>query len=184
MTGNEFAAIAAVIAIATTSRSETAARVSHPLNRRQCPAGYDSRMPGETDFAHDLLFYDGHCALCHRWVTRVLEHDAEGRFRFSPLQGQTLEQRLGEEERNALPDSIVVATADGRWLTRSAAVMHLVDRLGRPAKLFWLTLPMRLPRPVADLLYRLVARVRRPVFGRTNDACPVLPPELRERFLP
>ena len=133
---------------------------------------------------HDLLFYDGYCALCHRWVKRVLKHDAEGRFLFAPLQGTTFGQRLSESQRNALPDSILVLTPDGRLLTRSAAVSHIVDRLHRPAKLFWITLPMRLPRPLADLLYRLVARIRHRVFGRTNETCPMLPAELRERFLP
>jgi predicted DCC family thiol-disulfide oxidoreductase YuxK len=141
-------------------------------------------MPGDTDATHDLLFYDGYCALCHRWVKRVLEHDPDGRFRFAPLQGETLEQRLSQQQRNALPDSIVVLDPGGELRTRSAAVTYIVDRLDRPARLFWLTLPMRLPRPLADLLYRLVALIRRPVFGRTKEACPMLPPELRERFLP
>lgn len=141
-------------------------------------------MPGDADTKHDLLFYDGYCALCHRWVKRVLEHDRDGRFRFAPLQGSTLEVRLSQPQRDALPDSILVLSPDGSLRTRSAAVTHIVDRLGRPAKLYWLTLPMRLPRPLADLLYRTVARIRRPVFGRTKEACPMLPPELRERFLP
>lgn len=134
---------------------------------------------------HDLLFYDGYCALCHFWVKRVMRHDPDGAmFRYAPLQGETIGEVLSRERRDALPDSLVVLTTDGRLLTRSRAVTHLVDRLGRPPGLLVMTLAMRLPRPVADGLYRGVARVRHRVFGRTAQACPMLPPALRHRVLP
>lgn len=132
----------------------------------------------------DLVLYDGGCGLCHRFVRRVLSHDGAGRFRFAPLAGETADQRIDAATRAALPDSIVVLTSDDRVLTRSAAVRRVVDRLGRPRGLFWLTLPMRLPRPWADALYRGVARARNAVSGRTAAACPAVPAELRDRFLP
>jgi pilus assembly protein CpaC len=36
--------------------------------------------------------------------------------------------------------------------------------------------------PGIDVGYRLVAAIRFRIFGRTSAACPLLPPELRERF--
>jgi len=134
---------------------------------------------------HELLLYDGHCGLCHRWVRRVARHDARAdRFRFAPLEGETARRALAPAQRAALPDSIVVRTRSGELLTQAGAVRHLVDRLGRPPGLFLMTLPMRLPCPIADAVYRGVARIRFAVFGRTADACPLVPPHLRERFLP
>lgn len=133
----------------------------------------------------DLLFYDGHCGLCHRWVRRIVYADAAGdRFRFASLHGETFERELTATQRAGLPDSIVVKTPDGGVLTRSAAIRRIVDRLGRPPGLLLTTLPMRLPRPLADALYRLVARLRFRFFDRTAQTCPTLPPEFRERFLP
>jgi len=38
------------------------------------------------------------------------------------------------------------------------------------------------PRPLRDRLYDLVARTRYRLFGREDEACPVIPEELRSRF--
>jgi predicted DCC family thiol-disulfide oxidoreductase YuxK len=41
-----------------------------------------------------------------------------------------------------------------------------------------------IPRPLRDVLYDFVARIRYRVFGRCDDLCPVVPPDLRARFDP
>jgi predicted DCC family thiol-disulfide oxidoreductase YuxK len=130
----------------------------------------------------DLLFYDGGCGLCHRTVRFVIAHDPDGHaFRFAPLGGPTFLATIPAPRRAALPDSIVVRTADGRILDRSAAVLHIGQRLGGPwaraAELGWLV-----PRWVADPAYDLVARVRKRLFPTPTDTCPVLGEELRARF--
>jgi predicted DCC family thiol-disulfide oxidoreductase YuxK len=38
------------------------------------------------------------------------------------------------------------------------------------------------PRRLRDFVYDFVARIRYRVFGRRDDLCPVMPPELRARF--
>jgi predicted DCC family thiol-disulfide oxidoreductase YuxK len=131
----------------------------------------------------DMLFYDGHCGLCHRAVTFVLAHDREGAFRFAPLQGETFQRVVTPEGQTALPDSVVVMTADGRLLVRSDAFLHIFRRVGG----FWKVLAIVLsivPRGLRDFVYDFVARIRFRVFGRREDLCPVMPPELRARFDP
>lgn len=128
----------------------------------------------------DVIFYDGHCGLCHRTVKWVLREDAGGdRFLFAPLQGEFIKQVIAPPQREALPDSIIVRTADGQVLTRSSAIVHILDRLGHRvrATLLWL-----IPRPLRNLGYNAVAAVRHRLFARPNDACPLMPPELRARF--
>lgn len=131
----------------------------------------------------ELIFYDGDCGLCHATVKFVLKRDANGsRFRYSPLSGQTIRHTLDDERRRALPDSIVVLTRDGGILTRSAAVLHILDRLDGP----WPTIARVLgwlPRSLTDAGYRLVATIRRRLFARPTDVCPVVSPDLRKRFL-
>lgn len=138
----------------------------------------------ETSPAVDLMFYDGSCGLCHRWVSFVAARDRDGsRFRFAPLGGPTFATAYSPSQRGLLPDSVVVRTADGRTLTRSAAVIHIGERLGGP----WRTLAAiaaLLPRWLLDLGYDGIARIRRCLFARPLDSCPMLPPELRGRFLP
>jgi predicted DCC family thiol-disulfide oxidoreductase YuxK len=132
----------------------------------------------------EMLFYDGHCALCHHSVKFVLKHDRSGKlFRFAPLQGPTFEARVPAEKRAGLPDSVVVLTSDGTLLVRSNAFLHVLRRLGGG----WRTLAAMIgviPRALRDAAYDFIARVRYRVFGTREDSCPVMAPDLRTRFDP
>lgn len=132
----------------------------------------------------EFLFYDGTCALCHRAVLFVLRHDRQGKlFRFAPLGGETFLTAIPGEQRVGLPDSVVVKTVDGTLLVRSNAFLHICDRIGGAWKFLANSLRV-IPRPIRDAVYDFVARVRYKIFGRTKDWCPIMPPELRERFNP
>jgi len=132
----------------------------------------------------EIVFYDGHCGLCDRAVKFVLKHDQSGRpFRFASLQGTTYASRISAERRASLSDSIVVLTEDGATLTRSDAFVHIFRRLGGG----WRTLAGAVaivPRPVRDLIYNFIARIRYRIFGRRDEICPIMPPELSARFDP
>src|ERR1700735_242776 len=131
-----------------------------------------------------MLFYDGHCGLCHRAVRFVVRHDRSGHaFRFAPLQGETFRERVFLPQRETLPDSMVVLTGDGSLLTRSDALIYILRRLGGGWKLLAGVLGV-IPRPLRDFVYDFVARVRYRIFGRRDEYCPVVPPELRTRFDP
>ena len=126
--------------------------------------------------ATEILFYDGHCGLCHRAVRFVLKHDRSGTaFRFAPLQGETFQAKVPADRRASLPDSFVVETHDGSLLVRSDAVVHVLRRLpgGWSALAFLMAV---VPRPLRDLVYDFVARIRYRLFGRRDDLCPDVPP--------
>lgn len=130
------------------------------------------------------VFYDGHCGLCHGAVKFLLARDRDGsRFRFAPLQGETLPRLVPPEARAVLPDSVVVLTAEGALLTRSAGVIALLLELGGGWRVLAAALRV-VPRPLRDAAYDLVARVRRSLFAAPADVCPMIPPELRARFEP
>jgi predicted DCC family thiol-disulfide oxidoreductase YuxK len=132
----------------------------------------------------EVLFYDGHCGLCHRAVKFVVRHDRSGNaFRFAPLQGETFGERVPLPQREGLPDSMVVLTEDGSLLTRSDALIYILRRLGGGWKLLAGVLRV-IPRPLRDFVYDFIARVRYRIFGRREDYCPVVPAELRKRFDP
>jgi predicted DCC family thiol-disulfide oxidoreductase YuxK len=132
----------------------------------------------------EMLFYDGHCGLCHRAVKFVLRHDRSGNtFRFAPLQGPTFQARVPAERRSGLPDSIVVLTAQGSLLVRSNAFLHILRRLGGGWKVLAGVLAV-IPRPVRDAVYDFIARIRFRIFGMRQEWCPVAAPDLRARFDP
>jgi len=131
---------------------------------------------------HSMVFYDGGCGLCHRAVRFAIAHDADGsRFRFASLDSESFRRRVPAASRAGLPDSIVALTPDGTLLVRSAAVMHVLERVGGGWKVMGRLLRL-VPRAVRDAGYDAVARVRYWLFPRPTDACPVTPSELRARF--
>ena len=132
----------------------------------------------------DRLYYDGECGLCHRWVRFLLLRDrAHGRFRFAPLAGTTCAARLPAEVRRALPDSLVLETADGRILVRSEAALHALRRLGGGWGLL-ARLSLAIPAPLRDWTYDRVAAARKRLFARPEGACPLVPPDLAARLDP
>jgi predicted DCC family thiol-disulfide oxidoreductase YuxK len=130
----------------------------------------------------EWLYYDGQCALCHRVVRFVLAVEPRGgTFRFAPLRGQQFQAQVPVAMRQSIGDSLVVRRADGVLLHRSAAVIHILRKIGG----FW-RLPAGIlsliPAFVRDAAYNAVARVRHRFFARPVDLCPAVPPELRGRF--
>jgi len=138
------------------------------------------RLP--TNATQDRIFYDGICALCQGYIRFLVRRDrAGGKFRYAPLQGLTFAALVPPEQRQNLPDSMVVLAKDGRLLVRSEGVIHILRRLGG----FWGIIARVIaviPRPIRDGVYDFVARIRYHVFGKRENVCPVTPPELRSRF--
>ena len=132
--------------------------------------------------APERLFYDGSCGLCHRAVRFVLAEDRTGTaLRVAPLGGEAFGREVPAGTRAGLPDSLLVVRADGTRLVRSAAVLHVAERMGG----LWRALALALravPAPLRDLGYDGVARLRVRLFARPADVCPMLPPDLRARF--
>jgi predicted DCC family thiol-disulfide oxidoreductase YuxK len=128
------------------------------------------------------FFYDGDCGLCHRAVRFILAEDRAGEsFRFAPLGGDRFLSAVPAEARQALPDSMIVLTGESRLLSRSAAVLYVLARLGG----IWRVLAMigsRVPAGWRDRLYDAIAGIRGRVFRKPGGACPLLPAHLRARF--
>jgi len=130
----------------------------------------------------EVLYYDGNCGLCHRFVRFLLAEDRQGVFKFAPLQSESFTEALPDETREGLPDSIVLVTEKGKYLVCSDAVVYLLTRLGGHWRalgtLLWL-----IPKPLRDFGYNFIGSIRYKVFGKTKDSCPLMPNDLKSRFL-
>jgi predicted DCC family thiol-disulfide oxidoreductase YuxK len=128
-----------------------------------------------------IVLYDGVCGLCNRTVQFLLRVDRQRALVFAPLQGETAAALRARHPE--IPDDLdtVVYVEDERVYLRSRVFVRAARHLPYPWKLGrWLWI---VPWPLADLLYRLIARIRYRVFGK-YDACRVPDPEQRARFLP
>ena len=128
-----------------------------------------------------IVLYDGTCGLCHRSVQWLLRHERDHVVQFAPLQGETadaLRARFPEIPRTL---ETVVLVDDDRAHLRSKAFLHVARHLRAPWR--WAYAVRWLPGFLLDLGYRLVAAVRYRIWGRA-DACELVSPEQRSRFLP
>ena len=141
---------------------------------------------GVTAAPATIVFYDGVCGLCNRLNQFLLRRDHEARIRFAALQSPIARQLLAAHGLNPSDLDTVYVMADWtkdseRVLARSKAVLHALAELGGPWRaVAWLG--NLVPRPLADLVYRAIARSRYRIFGR-YDRCQIPPPEWRKRFL-
>ena len=134
--------------------------------------------------AKELVFYDGECGLCHRAARFLLSEDVDGRaFLLAPLQGETFAAKVSAEQRAQLPDSLIVLCDDGRLLTNSSGIVHMLLALGGLWRVLG-SLLFVIPRPLRDAGYRFIASIRKRLFAAPKGLCPLLPPELGTRFLP
>ncbi len=140
-------------------------------SRHWSPAAKRQEAPG-------VVYFDGVCGLCNRFVDFVLRRDRGRRLRVATLQGSTAAGRFGTA--SGAPATIVFEE-DGEVLERSAAVLRILGRLGGPWSL--LTFFGLIPRPVRDGVYDWVARHRYGWFGR-RDTCRLPTAEERAVFLP
>lgn len=136
--------------------------------------------------ANPIILYDGVCGLCNRLVQFLLKHDREGRLRFASLQSDFAAKVLGRHGIDPTDlDTVHVVVnhdqPDERVLQRSDAIL----RTGRELGGFWgasSSLARVVPRPLRDVVYRLVATNRYRMFGKF-DTCMLPDPSQRSRFL-
>ena len=133
-----------------------------------------------------IILYDGVCGLCNRLVQFLLKHDRAGRLRFASLQSDFAAQVLGRHGIDPTDlDTVHVIVnhdqPDERVLQRSDAIL----RAGRELGGFWgasSSIARVVPRPLRDVVYKLVATNRYRMFGKF-DTCMLPDPSQRSRFL-
>ena len=126
------------------------------------------------------LFYDGNCGLCHKSVSFVLKRDKNAAFSFSPIGSNYFNTQFTESEIENFPDSIIVKNSHGIFL-ESDAVKEIFKELSGIWKIAWFFLAI-IPRFLRNFGYRFIAGIRRSIFKDPNTNCPIIPPELKQRF--
>ncbi len=152
----------------------------HRITQERRRVGRHSDLvPGMAEARERIIFFDGVCGLCNRFVDRLLRIDRGGVFRFAPLQGSTAHDRLPIGLADAL--SSVVYLREGVVLTRSTAALRILIDLGgwRTLHRLWFIFP----RALRDAVYDWVALNRYKWFGK-REVCRLPTQEERARFLP
>jgi len=137
-------------------------------------------IPGYND--KPILFFDGVCNLCNKWVQFVIRNDKKKQIVFASLQskyGQEAQQEL-KQQTGSVPDSLVLYH-NNKFYTKSSAALKTATLMGGAWPI--LAIGFILPGFIRNGIYDIVARNRYKWYGK-RDECMVPSPGLKARFLP
>lgn len=126
-----------------------------------------------------IVFFDGVCGLCNRFVDFLIARDSKSKLSFAPLRGETAKRLLGKDgPQEAVLLTVILIDSKGMHVKSDAAIRTLSHLGGvwHLAALFYLV-----PRPLRDLVYDWVARNRYSWFGK-RESCRLPAPAERARF--
>lgn len=124
-----------------------------------------------------VVYFDGVCNLCNRFVDFLVRHDRKRRYRFASLQGETARRRLPHGLTGPAPETVVLESG-GKLRFRSDAAIAIIAGLGSGWRVFGALRVV--PRPLRDWVYEWIARNRFKWFGK-RATCRV--PTFEERSL-
>jgi predicted DCC family thiol-disulfide oxidoreductase YuxK len=110
------------------------------------------------------LIYDGECRLCVTAKEGIERLGGDTEVRFIPYQSEEAASRLGSKYKPGRPDVAFLVGPDGQIQCGLDAFLPLLPGLPGGRFLEWM-LRVPLLRPLAYLLYRVIARYRYQWFG-------------------
>ena len=116
---------------------------------------------------HRILIYDGQCRLCVTAKETLERRTDGGEVRFVPYQSEEAAHCLKSDYKPGRPDAAFLVENDGTVTKGLEAFVPLLPGLRGG----WLLLALwrvSFLRPVAYLLYRLIARYRYRLFGQIS----------------
>ena len=126
-----------------------------------------------------IIFYDGDCGLCNRFIIWVLERDHNKQFKFCSLQSDFAQSFLNKHGIHIQMNTMYVGTTQTIYKKSNAALFifkHLYPRLE-----FVFLLCQIAPQFLRDFFYSIVVKNRHQIFR--SKSCPLMKPEWGDRFL-
>lgn len=151
------------------------------------PTASDSTELYQTAVGKHIVFYDGVCGLCNKFIQFVIDNDTNGVFFFAALQSEFASRTLGRRGVNAGNlDTVYILSNYGdaqkeQLYNRSDAVAFAVSQLKPWIKPLAFLIKI-FPKPIRDFGYAMVAKIRYKLFGK-HDQCMLPSPETRARFI-
>lgn len=131
------------------------------------PSVHHERQRAESE---RLLIYDAQCRLCVTAKERVERLGKDLDVRWVPHQSDEARCRLGAEYQPGRPDVAFLVERDGTIKKGLDAFLPLLPGL-RGGRVLHALIRIPFLRPLAYLLYRVVARYRYRLFGSVDCDC-------------
>ena len=125
-----------------------------------------------------IIFFDGVCPLCNRFVDFVIQRDQRKLFLFSSLQSEHAKASLPSTYQSL--DTIILKEND-EYFVKSKAVLRVLFQLGPGWNVFAVFASI-IPTLIRDLIYQAVAKNRYQIWGK-NDFCRIPSNDEKTRFI-
>lgn len=124
----------------------------------------------------NIVFFDGVCGLCNKFVDFVICHDKNEQIFFAPLQGKLAQTQI----KNLTVDvDYVILYSNGNLYQKSTAAIRILSLMGGIWKCCILFLII--PPFIRNYIYDWVAKNRYKWFGK-NEFCRIPSQEELTRF--
>ena len=128
---------------------------------------------------HNIIFFDGICVLCNRYVDFLVKRDKKKKLKFAAIQSDFFKGRFTDINNSQAMDSVIFYQS-GRIFTRSDAVLRIMAELRFPYNLSCVFYVM--PRFARDKIYDYFARNRYRWFG-IREKCRMPDAFMDDRFI-
>jgi len=126
-----------------------------------------------------IVFYDGHCPVCHYRVRYVIKNDNKKQLYFASLQGE-FAKNFSSKNNLINIDTVVFYLPEIRPYIHSEAIFELLKYLKKYTLLYYLL--MITPSVISNILYKIVAKTRYMIFRR-YDKCKIPSKEVLSRTI-
>ena len=127
-----------------------------------------------------VIIFDGVCNFCNGAINFIIKHDPSSVFVFTPMQSDLAKELIKLNNIGNVGIDTFLLIKNGRTFIWTNAAFEIAKDLGG----FWFLFNLLkiIPRPIRDYLYRIFARNRYKLFGRT-EVCMKPSEDLNSRFI-
>ncbi len=129
---------------------------------------------------HHIIIFDGICNFCNSSVKFIIKRDHKNVFLFTPMKSKPAQDLIAKYRVEGVGFDTFLLIKNNECYYRTDAALEITKDLSG----FWFLFRAFkvLPSSFRDFFYRLFARNRYSLFGKTNS-CMIPTPEIKNRIL-
>jgi len=135
---------------------------------------------GRSMSTQNVIIFDGVCKFCNNSVNFIIKRDHHNVFLFAPMQSEAAQDLIAKYNVKDVGFDTFLLIKNNKCFYRTDAALEITKDLSGYWYLFRVF--KLLPRSFRDYFYRLLARNRYDIFGKT-DKCMVPTPDIKNKFL-
>tara|TARA_B100000886_G_scaffold335596_1_gene292924 strand:+ start:1200 stop:1619 length:420 start_codon:yes stop_codon:yes gene_type:complete len=137
-------------------------------------------MDSTNKMKKNIIFYDGYCVVCSRFIRFLISIDKKKRYSFANISSKISDKILRDRIKEEDIGKFIVLYSGDKIHKKSDAVIKIFTGFGGLFRIFNVLLIF--PRILRDLFYDLFANYRYRLFGK-YDKCHVPSKEIVDRFI-